>query len=285
MGYRPQVKSSSSGKGHQKTQREKAKRKDKHPIGHGYPQDESSSLAKEEIVEKTVKSLRGLGSQKFACSPFSQYFDDWLINLREILSVFESNPSVNVDNMFIDDRSRILTSIESGLTRKRLEEAENEEKLRTRSEKNHQLAQLDVDYAAETKEIQKKRNAGIEKLANRVSELEQQLDENSRMKTSFFGAFTKRVKAQKQTEISEELSAAKKELETAIQTFKVDQEKLHDEYEKSKETTIRELEALEKDIEKEEIDKSIEHRQAACESLIGAVNEFLRRETQVNQTH
>jgi hypothetical protein len=43
-------------------------------------------------VEKTLGKLHGLGSQKFAVSPFSQYFDDWLLNVREVLSEFESTP-------------------------------------------------------------------------------------------------------------------------------------------------------------------------------------------------
>ena len=32
-----------------------------------------------EITEKTLNSLKRLGEQKFAVSPFSRYFDDWLI--------------------------------------------------------------------------------------------------------------------------------------------------------------------------------------------------------------
>jgi hypothetical protein len=283
MSYRPQVKSSRSGRGHQKTQRDKNKRKQKHPSGYGDTRDEIA-LPKEEAVEKTVNSLRGLGSQKFALSPFSQYFDDWLVNLREILSVFESNPSVSVDDMFINDRSRILAGIEGELNRKRSDETELEKKMKSRSEKNHLLAQLDADYAAETRGIQQKRNVEIENLTKPVSELEKELDETNKMKTSFFGAFSKKAKAQKQAEISGRLSAAKKKLEKTIQNFKVEQEKLHDEYEKKKEKTIRELEFLEKEIKNEEIDTSLEHRQTACESLIDTINEFLRRGTQTGHT-
>ena len=277
------MKSSRSGKGHQKTQHDKTKRKQKHPIGHGNLKDESNVLAKGEVVDKTIKSLRGLGTQKFALSPFSQYFEDWLVNLREVISVFESNPSVSVDDIFIDDRSRIMASIEWELTRERLEETENEERLKSRSEKNHLLVEMNADYAEETREIQRKRNSEIENLTKPVSELEQKIDEISKMKTSFFGTFTKKVKAQKQAEINGKLDASKKELETAIQNFKVEQEKLHDEYEKEKERIIREIESLEKEIEKEEIDTSLERRQAACESLVEAVSGLLRRETQTNQ--
>ena len=275
------MKSSRSGRGHQKTQHDKMKgKKQKQLLSHRDAREEISKLTKEEAVEKTLNSLRGLGNQKFALSPFSQYFDDWLVNLREVLSVFESNPLIKADDKFIDKRSRILAGIESELTQERLGEAVLGEELKVRSEKNHLLAEIDTDYAAETREIKWKRNTEIESLRKFVGDLEKELDGISKMKTSFFGSFSKKAKAKKHAETAAKLGSAKKELEMAIQNFAVEQEKLHDEYEKKKQKTIEEVQALEKEIEKQETDNSIQHRQAACESLIEAISEFLGRQTQ-----
>src|SRR3989337_4425792 len=98
MTYRSQVRGSRSGRGHQKVQREKAKAKSqKHRLNGRGVHTEGSELTAEQVVEKTLGSLRGLGNQKFALSPFSEYFDDWLLNLKEVMLEFESNPALNVD--------------------------------------------------------------------------------------------------------------------------------------------------------------------------------------------
>ena len=283
MTYRPQVKSPRSGRGHQKTQHDKAKaRRDKHFSGRRDADEEDTTPSKDQAVEKTLNSLRGLGSQKFALSPFSQYYDDWLINLRKILSVFESNPSVNADDKFIDERSRILAGIESELVQQRLGDAKLDEKLKILSEKNHLLAKTDADYAAETRELKRKRNAEIENLAKTVSDLEKQLDEVNKIKTSLFGVFSKKAKARKQAEAAAKVTSANKELEMAIQNFAVEQEKLHDDYEKRKQAIIGEVQLLERETEEQDTDNSLQYRQVACESLIEAVNSLLERKTQTN---
>jgi len=236
----------------------------------------------EEIIEKTRVSLRGLGNQKFALSPFSQYFDDWLINLRKILSVFESNPLISVDEKFTEERQRILADVEGELVRKRVEEAEHEEKSKALSEKNHQLVQIDADYAAEMRNVRQKRNAEIENLTRTVHDSEAMLNQVNEMKTSFFG-FTKKAKAKKQAEITEKLNAAKKELDMALQNFNIEQEKLHDEYEKKKQATMSQVQELQKEIEEQETDTSVEKRRTACEALIEAINSLPKTAPPSNQ--
>ncbi|HII85150.1 TPA: hypothetical protein HA273_00875 [Candidatus Bathyarchaeota archaeon] len=244
--------------------------------------EEASELNRKEIVQRTIKSLHGLGNQKFALSPFSSYFDDWLINLRKVLSVFESNPLIGADNDFIKERCRILDRVERELSGKRLDESILKEKTKALSDKNHLLEDTDAVYAAETREIRRKRNSEIEDLTRAISDLEKQFEEISDMKTSFFGGFSKKAKAQKQAEITDRLATTKKELEAAIQNFALEQEKLHDEYEKRKTATITEVQILEKEIEEHEIDNSQPYRQSACESLIEAINMFLGRKTQTS---
>ena len=283
MTYRPQVKGSRSGRGHQKTQREKAKAKSqKHRLNPKTGITEQSVPTPAEVVEKTLGSLRGLGNQKFALSPFSEYFDDWLINLRKVLSVFESSPLIGVDEKFTEERQRILADVEGELARKRLEETALEEKAKALSEKNHLLVQIDADYATQLRDVRQKRNNEIQKLTQAVQELENELDQITKTKTSFFGAFTKKAKAKKQAEATEKLTSAKKELEMAIQNFTIEQEKFHDEYEKKKQETIEQVQALEKEITTQETDTSQEQRRAACEALVEAINALLARKPPSN---
>ena len=97
------------------------------------------------------------------------------------------------------------------------------------------------------------------------------------MKTSIFGAFSKKAKAQKEAENGQKLNLAKKELAATIEKFKVEQEKLHDAYEKKKQLIIVEVRNLEERIESLEKDNSLEARREASEALAKAVNGFLQR--------
>ena len=97
------------------------------------------------------------------------------------------------------------------------------------------------------------------------------------MKTSIFGPFSKKAKAQKEADIGQKLTLAKNELASNVEKFKDEQEKLHDDYEKKKQTIIVEVRNLEKKIENLERDNSLETRREASEALANAVNGLLQR--------
>jgi hypothetical protein len=55
---------------------------------------------------------------------------------------------------------------------------------------------------------------------------------------------------------------------------------LRDEYEKLKKLVTGQMRNLQKEVENEEIDFSLEHREATCESLANAVNVLIQRKKQ-----
>ena len=279
MSYRPQTKTSRNfGRGHQKSLHEKTKaKKEKHQSRNKIFQEENKNATLEEVAEKTITSLRRLGSQVFAVSPFSNYFNDWLVNLKEVLSEFESNRAVSMDEQFTKERLEIFSKVELELGERRREEANLEKEIKRRSDANHLLLQLDEEYAAKTREIGPRRNSEIQRLTRNVRDLEEELGRIGRVKTSIFGSFSKNAKAQKEADISQKLTWTKKELGTAVENFKVEQEKLHDDYEKKKNTIIVEVRNLEKKIENLEKDSSLETRREASEALTKAVNGLLQR--------
>ena len=275
MGY--QSGSRKGGQKFQKSQHEKKKTKPHKPGGKSKLMLEEKHIATaEEITQKTLNSLKRLGEQKFAVSPFSQYFDDWLINLREVLSEFETNPSVSVDEAFVKERERIISNAEQELDELKHEEAALNQAVRDLGDKNHLLVELDAEYAAQTRDVGPKNNAEIQQVTHTVHHLEEELEEVKATKTSFFG-FTKKAKAKKEAELLGKLASAKKEVECALDKFKVEQEKLHDEYEKKKQTVIAQVQRLEKEVEKLETDGSVDVRQTASEALINAVNALFQR--------
>ena len=94
MSFRPQTGSRrSAARQYSRSAHEKKAKEKKQRSGGKYLPEETPEFSAKEVVEKTLGSLSKLGNQIFALSPFSQYFDDWLVNLRQIISEFESNPS------------------------------------------------------------------------------------------------------------------------------------------------------------------------------------------------
>ena len=278
MGYKSQTGSRrSAARKYQKSPHEKAKIKtQKHRANGKYLQEESSLLSAQGVVEKTLGSLSKLGSQTFALSPFNQYFDDWLVNLREVLSEFESKSAIDVDDEFVKARSQILTDAERELAETKLKESALELVAKALSEENHRVVELDAEYAFKTRENELKRNNEVEHLTRNVNNLEKELAGIGHLKTSLFG-LTKKGKAKKEAEATQKLQSAKTELELAIQNFNVVQEKLHDEYEKTKKILINQVQSLEVEIESLETDASLAIRQAASKALVNAVNTLFHR--------
>ena len=279
MGYRSQGSPRrSSGQKFQKSQHEKAKTKaHKHQVRGRALGEEPQIATSEEIAEKTLNRLKRLGEQKFAVSPFSEYFDDWLINLKEVLSEFESSPAVSVDEAFVNERGRLIAKVERELAELKQDEAALDVAAKELADNNHLLVQIDTEYAAKTREIGPRRNAEIQGLTLNVQSFEGELERVKAMKTSFF-SFTKRAKAQKESEALRKVESAKTELESVLQSFKVEQEKFHDDYEKKKQAVIEQVQRLEKEVEKLENDSSLTVRSSASEALADAVNALLERQ-------
>jgi len=280
MSYRPQTSSRrGTGRGRGKIYHEKGKRKgQKHRHAGKYLQEETTAPTSEEFVEKTLGRLHSLGGQIFAFSPFSEYFDDWLLGLKSVLSEFESNPTVNADAEFVKERAQVVADVELKLAERRREESVFVEATRRLTDQNHLLIKIDMEYASATRELASKRNGEIKRLTRSVNDFEEELDATNRMKTSI-NLFARRAKSKKTAEVNLKLDATKSEIESVVKAFEVEQEKLHDEYEKRKQATIEQVRNLEKEVEGLDIDVSAEDRRVACEALVNAVNALLQRKT------
>jgi hypothetical protein len=279
MSYRPQTRSRrNTGRGRRKLHHEKSKGKgQKHSYRGKYLLEESEAPTFEEVVAKTLIRLHSLGDQIFAFSPFSQYFNDWLLSLKSVLSEFESDAAANVDEEFVKERSQVITDIELKLDERRREEAVLVEATRRLADQNHLLVKIDREYASATRKLASKRKGEIKSLTRRVRDFEEELDETSQMKTGI-NPFAKRAKSNRIAEVTRKLNASKSEVEAVVKAFEVDQEKLHDKYEERKQAVIEQVWKLEKEIEGLETDRSVEDRRLACETLVNAVKALLTRE-------
>jgi hypothetical protein len=262
--------------------REKAKAKAKgrkRQSSDSYNISEENNLpTSEKIAERTLNRLRTLGNQIFALSPFSEHFGRWLVDLRVVLSEFESSPAVSADDQFVKERSQILSNVELELEEIRHKEASREEGIKGLSDKRVLLERIEEEHTAETRGFEGRKDSEIRHLSSNVDGLRKEVDRIARMKTGIFRAISKKAKAQKEAEAIQGLNSAQVEFASAVQNFATEQEKIQDEYERRKQFVIGQIQEYQKEIEYQEIDASLEARRASCEALINAVNALIERQ-------
>ena len=278
MSYKPQT-GSRRGASRQfsKTAHEKKSKERKQRAAAKYLQEETPQPTPQEVADKTVGSLQKLGNQIFALSPFSNYFDDWLINLRQVTSEFEANPTIKTDEEFIKQRAQIFLDIEAALAEKRLQESNITAEAKALADTNHQIVEADKQYAENTREQNNKRNSELQRLSTKIRQLEDDVAAQQKVKISFYKFNEKKRAQEKLAQLTHDLSAAKNELEVTLQSFTAEQEKLHDNYEKQKQELNETSDRMHKELEKLETDTSTEPRQTACNALVNAVNELIKR--------
>jgi hypothetical protein len=177
----------------------------------------------EDVVAETLEYLEMLGDEVFDQSPVSVYFDDWLVNLRQVMVAFESNEAVKVDDIFTDESERIYNDIEEELANRLLEEAELEASTKTLSEKKYVLREMDNEYAAHTNQIQVRGKSALDFLIRNVQRLEDEITKAQDVKT--FNFIRRIALRQKRYILTQKLKAAKHRLSLAMQNSAMKQEK------------------------------------------------------------
>src|SRR5208283_4891049 len=215
----------------------------KQQLSGNYHQEETEISAKE-VVEKNLGFLSKFGNQVFALSPFSHYFDDWLMNLRQMISEFESNPAIKVDEQFVKERSQIFLDVEGALAEKRFQETNLTGEAKELADNNHLLVETDKEYAEKTRELSFKRNADVQRLSHEILELEDDVASQEEIKIRFFHVMARKRAAEKLAQTKQNLKSTKNGLEVALQSFTADQEKLHDIYEKKKQEITEKVDSL-----------------------------------------
>jgi uncharacterized phage infection (PIP) family protein YhgE len=278
MSYKPQNSSHrGSSRQYSKSAHEKKAKERKQRAGAKYLQEETPQATAQQTAEKTIASLGRLGNQIFAISPFSQYFDDWLVTLRQTVSEFESQPAINADAQFQKEQAQILQDIEGALAENRLKESSLTEEAKALADVNHQIADADKDYAEKTRELSNKRNSEVQRLTTKVGDLEEDVAAQEGLKFGFFQFKEKKLAQEKLAKTQQELKVTKNQLETTLASFSAEQEKLHDNYEKRKEELSEASDRVHKELEKLETDTSMEARKNACSQLTECINSLLKR--------
>ncbi len=277
MSFRPQTGSRRSAARQFSRSAHDKKAKERKQRSMGRYVEEQAEISAKEVAEKTLGILSRLGKQIFALSPFSQYFDDWLVSLKQVVSEFESSPSVQIDEQFVKERSQIFLDVEGALAEKRLQENNLSDEAKELAETNHLIVETDKEYAEKTRERSVKRNADVQRLSSKIRELEESLVAQQDIKISFYRLSARRKATQQLAQTQQDLKSTKNELQITLENFTAEQEKMHDNYEKRKQELSEKSDSLHRELEKLETDTSAEPRQNATNALGNAIDALTQR--------
>jgi hypothetical protein len=246
-----------------------------------YAENVQSVHTPEEIVKKTVNTLENLGNQVFALSPFSAHFNRWLTDLNVILSEFESDPAIGIDDEFLKERSRVMLNVESQLEKLRSEEGSFDPLIKKLSASRASLEDFEKKYAAERKELAIQKEAKTKAFSDKVDLAKKELEQASRIRTGFFRGVSKKAKAQKEKEATERVNLALAELSSALKTFDEEEASLNAEYEAQENAILNQIQQEEKEVECKDTDGSLQVRKRACSTLVNQINEFVERKNKL----
>lgn len=258
----------------------KTKKTNKNTI---YLQEETPLVSPQETAQRFLSGIDRLGNQIFALSPFSYYFDDWLINLQRLVEEFESTPDIHVDEQFQSMRTQIFLDVTTALDQCRLAESTLSADAKALADNNYRIVEADREYVEKTRELSNCRNSEVTQLSNSVRQLEEKLVVQQNVKVRFYQFNEKKRVQEALISAEKELGDAKNKSAVILQNFVVEQTKLHDAYVKHKQQLSAESGRLHRMLEKFETDVSLSVRQTACNDLVRAVNEWMVRVLPVGQ--
>jgi hypothetical protein len=174
------------------------------------------NLQIEAATAETLSYLDLLGAEVFEQAPVSRYFGDWLVNLRQVLLSYESNPLIGGDEAFTAQYTQIFADIQAELSKRIAQEATLQASQQTLQENRQLLNKIEEGYANQTRELLVKGKSVLECLLCSVQSIEGELEDVRQTKTSYRHPLQLLAKDQKVSELTQRLYAAKKRLALAV---------------------------------------------------------------------
>ena len=180
------------------------------------------------ITTETITYLEMLGNEVFEQEPVSKYFDDWMVNLRQVILSYETNEAIGVDETFNAQYTQILRKVQEELDKRVALEGDLAVSLRTLVENRYLLNKLDEEEKAQTKEFVEKGASQIESLMRRMVNLEKELAETQAIKVSYLHPMQMMVKEQRIHELTQKLNQVKQQLAMAVSSSSTGDSKADD---------------------------------------------------------
>jgi hypothetical protein len=248
----------------------------------------ASRLLKEAELEASAKTLAEkrhiLGEMDAEYAAQTKYLKvrgksaiDFLIKnvqrLEEDLEKIQQTRTFNPIKRIAKEQKRYSVTKKLKAAKQRLALA-----MQNSSVEQEKLEEMDSEYAIQTRSLKVKEKNSMDALIKNVNELEEELAKIRQTRT--LNPIKRIAKEQQLTEVTEELNTAKQKLALAAQNSTVEQKRIQDEYEQKKQTTIKNVLSLEKEIATKKADNSLEARKAATKALAKAVKSLIKRNTE-----
>jgi hypothetical protein len=245
----------------------------------------ANRLLKEAELEASAKTLAEkrniLGKIDAEYDAQSKYLQvrgksamDFLIRnvqrLEEELEKIQQIKTLNPIKRIVKEQKRYTVSRKLKAAKQRLTLA-----MQNSAAKQEKLEEMDAEYADQNRSLKVKEKSSMDSLIKNVQQLEEELARVRQIKTR--NPLKRIAKEQQIVDVTEKLNTAKQELALAAQNSEVEQQRIREEYEKKKQTTIKKVHSLEKEIETKKTDKSLEARKAATKALAKAVKALNQR--------
>ncbi len=182
----------------------------------------------ESVTSEALTYLDMLGDEVFEQEPVSKYFDDWMVNLRQVILSFESNTAIGADETFSAQYNQIFGQIQDELDNRIANEADIAVSYRTLVENRYLLNKIDEEHAAQTKQLVEKGTSAIETFMRSMANIEKELSEAQAVKVSYRHPMQKMAQDQKVSELTQRLNSVKKRLAMAVGTSSTDSGKSGD---------------------------------------------------------
>ena len=242
-----------------------------------YLKEEIAKPTLQETIEKTLANIERLGRQVFALSPFSQYYNDWLVNLRQTVLEFETTPGVRVDETYTKERDQAFLDIQTVLAEQRMQETTLAESEKTLYKINRNIGTIETEYTEKSQMLKNKHNTDIQQLTNQIKTLKEDIEKQKKLKFGVFQFNAKKTATKELEQTQQTLTNTTKQLEETQQNFTTEQNKLHENYSLKKQELSTKIDTLHKEIDQLEIDTSKEARKKTCTHLSNAINEQIKR--------
>ena len=225
------------------------------------------------IRTATLNSLKHLGEQRFALPPFSEHFQRWIKDIREVVAEFELGlPSA------LDEAGKLLVentvaNVEGSLNQLAASETkmsgEAAEVQRELAGRENELSQLEHAYRAKTSQLRRRSEQSFEKMQSEIIALDRQRSKLLHAKPTLL----QRLLRKPETKLEEKtgaLQSRKKNLVGRKEWLRQELEKHRIEYERNRAELVQKIDTLRtkvKETKGHALDDAVEIRRKTCDEL------------------
>jgi hypothetical protein len=287
MSYEPRMRGSRFRRPAAKKTSAKEKREERGPSTF---YQEPEQVNPSELSLKITNALEHLGNQRFGLPPFSEHFQRWLKDVKNLTEEFQIRLPQAADQQFHESMEKSLSSVRDTLT-KRIEMENTSStaladihKQLTAAEQ--EVSKLDHEYKMRTGEVRRKYEKSVNRLRSDIDTLDRQRLKLLRKKTSFL----QKIFGKADTELEEHqgaLQTKKNTLEGKKESFKLELAKYRLDYETKRKQLAEQVETLRAkltEIGGGSQDDALEDRRSTCEELRATVTQAVDRFAQ-NKTN